>query len=702
MAVVVLASWGCGGDDAETSSDTAAALVGPEGGEVELANGGKVTIPPGALSEQTEIKITKLELGNVAVLPDNVEVAGKPYAFTPHGLTFAQPIKIEIPYEGDATTVRPMKLDDEDDTDWQTVAGSANEVGTKILSFDTNSFSVYVAVRGERECTTLVAADVASGGTLAEDSCYEVQSPLTINDGTLVIEPGVTIAFGENAYLTCATGGRLNAVGTEEKPITLTSIDPVGRFRGVHFDGSRSADNVLHHVTIENGGASGWSGAAYSTSALLLDGGSLVDIQNSTIVGSAGQGITVYADAEMIFENNTLRDNAVAAWVHPSAAGYIAANTTFEGNTDNTVRVAFGNTDTVATAQTWQALDVPFAVQARFLVEARLTLAAGTTLAFEAGTSMIVRDAGSLTAVGSTAAPITFTSTEDLPGYWRGLQIATVSANNVFDHVVFENGGSDAWTGDTDSIAMVYLDGNSRAVFTNSTFRGSARYGLWVPGEGDIAGFEGNTFTGNARAMIVHPNRAGAIASSNSFTSNTENKVRVAFGNTDTLTTAQTWFDFGAPFYVAARTTVGAALAIAPGTELEFAQDASLRVVQGGSLNATGTSAEPIAFRGGEDLVGYWQGIEYDSVSANNTLTQVLIRNAGSSAWFGGANSTASINLTADGSLSLTDVTFESTGGYAMIVWPGASLNCSAVDDGGFQYYDRATLMAVDTCPSPS
>ncbi len=702
-AIVISAAWGCGGDEAAETADTASLLVGPEGGEVALLNGGKVTIPAGALSAKTEIKITKLELSDVKALPSTLEAAGKPYAFTPHGMKFAQPVKIELPYEGEAASVVPMKLADEKATEWQTVVGSEKDEVRSKLSFETVSFSVYVAARAtdggtDVGCRTLTSADVADGGTLVEDTCYDAPSPLTISGGTLTIEPGVRMAFGANGYLVAASGGSLNAVGTAEKPITFTSADPVGHWRGIRFDASRSANNVLHHVVIENGGSSRWSGAGYSTSALLLSGNSLVDIQDSEIVGSAGQGITVYGGAEMTFENNTLRDNAVAAWVHPDTAGFISANTTFDGNVENAVRVGFGNTDAVAATQTWQALKVPFDVQDRFYIRAALTLAPGTKVRFVTDASVLVQDPGTLTAMGTQTEPITFTSVEDLAGAWKGLQISTASANNVFGHVVFENGGSAKWTGAADSSAMVYLEGNSKATFTHTTFRGSAHYGLWVPSGGDIAGFENNTFTNNGRAMIVHPNRAGAIAASNTFSGNDEDKVRVSFGNTDAVTTPQTWADFGAPFFVTTRTYVRAALNIAPGAELEFAQDASLRVEEG-SLNATGTTENPIVFRGGEDLTGYWQGISYNTLSANNAMTQVLISNAGSTAWFGGANSTAAIYLTAAGSLALTNVTIASSGGYAVIVGSGADLSCSAVDDGGFQYYDRATSSAVPSCP---
>jgi hypothetical protein len=70
---------------------------------------------------------------------------------------------------------------------------------------------------------------------------------------------------------------------------------------------------------------------------------------------------------------------------------------------------------------------------------------------------------------------------------------------------------------------MVYLEGNSKAVFTHTMFSGSGHYGLWVPSGGDIAGFDQNTFVANAEDM-----------------------VRVTFGNTDAVMTPQSWHDFDA------------------------------------------------------------------------------------------------------------------------------------------------------------
>lgn len=548
-------------------------------------------------------------------------------------------------------------------------------------------------------CRNLVQSMVENGGTVRGDVCYQVLTPLSVNDGTLVVEAGADISFGANGSLSIASAGRLTAVGTVDDPIVFTSLDPAQLWRGIRFDGSPSADNRLERVTIENGGSSGWSGAGHSTAGLLIVGGSQVDVASTEITGSGGQGLTAYADVELTFSGSTLSDNAVAVWVHPDVARSIAADNVFENNDANVVRVAFGNTDAVGTAQTWAAIGVPFEVQTRMFVDAPLTIDPGAELTFRADVSMIVRDGGSLTADGTADAPISFSGTENLPGFWQGLQIQMISTANVFDHVVFENGGSAAWFGGSDARAMVLLASNSKAVFTNSTFRSSGSYAMRVSGGGDIAGLSGNLFENNARTMIVHPNRAGAIASDNSFVGNDEQVVRVTFGNTDKVAEAQTWSALEVPYRVMVRTFVEAALAIEAGTALEFAQGANLIVTNGGSLSAVGTVDAPITFSGAEALAAYWKGLQFNTVSANNELSHVLLEHAGSDAWFGGSNSTGTIHVTGDGLLDLSDVTIRLTGGYALIVGSGGTVTCSNVDDGGFMYYDHGTASASAICP---
>lgn len=76
------------------------AVIGPEGGSIKINEaGGKIDIPAGALIEPTTITMTALAGANVA------------YQFQPHGLTFAQPVKIQQDLRTTWASVYPKLVD---------------------------------------------------------------------------------------------------------------------------------------------------------------------------------------------------------------------------------------------------------------------------------------------------------------------------------------------------------------------------------------------------------------------------------------------------------------------------------------------------------------------------------------------------------------------------------------------------------------
>jgi hypothetical protein len=81
------------------SSISVTAIIGPNGGAIKInAAGGKIEVPAGALSEPTTITMTALAGPNVA------------YEFQPHGLTFAQPVKIQQDLRSTWASVYPQLL----------------------------------------------------------------------------------------------------------------------------------------------------------------------------------------------------------------------------------------------------------------------------------------------------------------------------------------------------------------------------------------------------------------------------------------------------------------------------------------------------------------------------------------------------------------------------------------------------------------
>lgn len=64
-------------------------IVATLGGKIVMSDGASITIPAGALSQDTKLEILKVENGEVTDL----------YELKPTGLKFAKPVTIEIPYK---------------------------------------------------------------------------------------------------------------------------------------------------------------------------------------------------------------------------------------------------------------------------------------------------------------------------------------------------------------------------------------------------------------------------------------------------------------------------------------------------------------------------------------------------------------------------------------------------------------------------
>lgn len=99
---------------------------------------------------------------------------------------------------------------------------------------------------------------------------------------------------------------------------------------------------------------------------------------------------------------------------------------------------------------------------------------------------------------------------------------------------------------------------------------------------------------------------------------------------------------------------------IEPGVTIAFGQRAGLKVMSEGSLNAVGTSADPITFTATDQQSGWWGGIEVLSTNQNNKISHALIEYAG--AIFSGGNSIsgdAALSIGNEASLELTNTVIQ-------------------------------------------
>jgi len=103
------------GGQQPTEHPSATDTIGPEGGVVEV-DGVKLVIPPGALSEPTELSVKQRTDG----APGEYEAFSPVFEFGPDGLVFAVPAEVEFAFEGDAARAKVF---------WSTSTGGYESLG---------------------------------------------------------------------------------------------------------------------------------------------------------------------------------------------------------------------------------------------------------------------------------------------------------------------------------------------------------------------------------------------------------------------------------------------------------------------------------------------------------------------------------------------------------------------------------------------
>ncbi len=319
---------------------------------------------------------------------------------------------------------------------------------------------------------------------------WYITSPLTLM-------PGVEIQFAEDASVIVNDEGRITAVGTEDEQITFTGDEETrGYWKGIQVNTGGSA-NVFDYVNIEYSGGQQWSGASDSAAAVHLGTTSELHISNSTFLDNAGRALHAGGQDVDIsgFAGNSFIENEKPIHVHTNLAGEINADTVFTDNDEQAVRVAFGNSDAVRDAQTWQAIEVPFLVTNRTYVKNALNIDAGTTIQFLEDASMIIDDEGSISANGEAGNEVVFTGEEETVGFWKGLGVYTTTADNVLTHTVISYAGSSQWTGATESVGALYVTGSLK--LDNVSIENSGGFAISASNDAGLD-CSGMSYSGNA------------------------------------------------------------------------------------------------------------------------------------------------------------------------------------------------------------
>ena len=463
--------------------------------------------------------------------------------------------------------------------------------------------------------TTIQETTIETDTTLSA-GCYKADNDLYVEGGaTLTISPSVRIEFANGKELRVRDDGAMNAVGTASSPIIFTGQEKTaGYWDGVTYYGSNNFKNELKHVTVEYGGG--------TTANLNIDSSSRIKLSNSTIRQSSTYGIDFDGNAIIDeFSNNIITENSSApVRIYANLIGSLDDESIYSGNASNREYISVNEFSDVTDDQTWKNLTVPYLLENNS-VEAVLTINPGTSLIFREGGNFRIEREGTLIARGTASNRISFTGQNKTPGAWHGIQFTFSGTANELDYVDVEYGGRDSGNGDG---AVSVFSTPGRLKIHNSTISNSLQYGLDISEDDHAIDFSNVTLTDNQNgSLLIHPNLLGDLDKLSTYN---DPIVLESNANFEVDLTIQ---NLGVE-YIANSHSIRSNVDIEAGTTFTFKAGGDFSVQTQGSLSAIGTAASPITFTAKNQIIGYWEGIEYLSGSFANKLDHVVVEYAGS------------------------------------------------------------------------
>jgi hypothetical protein len=165
-------------DDGGASSEPDVVEVAVDAqGAMLMGDGVSLSIPEGALTDAVDVSLAALDADAAQQLATptadgldgTAELASPVFAFTPHGTRFAEPVEVELLYEGEGNVV--LRLDDERDETWEIVEGALLQDG--VARFEIDGFSLYAVAAAMRACqrATCNALPESLECGLVDDDC---------------------------------------------------------------------------------------------------------------------------------------------------------------------------------------------------------------------------------------------------------------------------------------------------------------------------------------------------------------------------------------------------------------------------------------------------------------------------------------------------------------------------------------------------
>lgn len=344
------------------------------------------------------------------------------------------------------------------------------------------------------------------GDTLSTSQTWkDVGTPLMlVNDlkikADLVLAPNVMIIADENIKIKIEKGASLNAVGNLENPITFKGKEATkGYWQGIEFQ-SKSAKNILEHAVIQHAGGGPWHGAEWSAGSIYIRDDAKLLMTHSEISESESAALLADSDADLEgFSKNKIIDNQAGLYIRPAQVTQLAGDTHYSNNVESYIFV-FSNRkvsglESITKYSNWKKSMVPFRVDTPIKIEADLFVDPGVVIEFTEFGRFEVLSSGALKAEGTSDMKVVFKGAENVRGFWKGIKVTSKSLNNRFNHVIFSDAGKEKWTGEADTEASLFIQGDF--IFENTEIKNGAGYAIIL--DGNISECENVTLMDNTK-----------------------------------------------------------------------------------------------------------------------------------------------------------------------------------------------------------
>lgn len=305
------------------------------------------------------------------------------------------------------------------------------------------------------ECPTKTGAPIEHNATIQSDETWSADSVhivtfnISVAKGATLTLPPCTVVQVKDGHSISIDDGALVAVGTASRPITIGAFDKSSPWGVLMVFAPGTAK--LAYATLSDGGVSGTSYFANleARGDQSLAAQEILDVQHVTIERSGGYGVSLRGGGAFTKTSTdlTIRGAAKAAMrVLPRLVSNIPVGA-YDGNGEEGIVIApeaYG--DVNVEDVTLHDRGVRYRVgdsftSARFAVGPNaytLTIEPGVKLAFGASGWLETKDNGAISAKGTDAKHIVFTSANPNPmaGDWTGLVFGTMAAaKNALEYV---------------------------------------------------------------------------------------------------------------------------------------------------------------------------------------------------------------------------------------------------------------------------